>query len=270
MDETLLAALLGAVQGALEWLPVSSEGALALARTAVGDTALEATQFALFLHVGTAVAATVYYRADIRTLLGNVREWRPETAFAPAGADLSFVVLAMATSFATGGIAYLSLEELVSTLSGGAFVALIGALLVVTGLIQYVAEGSGGRRADPDAVDAVLVGALQGLAILPGVSRSGTTVSALLLRGHDGEGSLRLSFLLSIPAALAAGVLVLLETGLPGIEPVAAVVALAVSAVVGYLTVGTLVALVRKLAFWAVCTAFGLLAVASGLAIALL
>jgi len=138
-------------------------------------------------------------------------------------------------------------------------------LLVGTGLLQRGASRWGlGERTTPDAVDAVLVGLMQGFALLPGVSRSGTTVSALLLRGHDGEGALELSFLLSIPASLGAGVLVVVTEGVPAISPAAAVLALAVSAVVGYLSVGALVALVRRVAFWGVCVGFGALAVVGG------
>ena len=266
MDSTLLAVLLGVIQGILEWLPVSSEGVLALVRTAAGFDELEATQFGLFLHLGTAVAAMAYYREEVLALFADLPAWRVQTAFSER-ADLSFFVLATATSLLTGAIAYLGLAELVSLFSGGAFVALIGVLLVVTGVVQFVAEGSSSHREFPDGVDAVVVGALQGLAVLPGISRSGTTVSVLLLRGHDGEGSLRLSFLLSIPAAVAASVLVLIDTGLPGIDPVEAVLALGVSAVVGYLTVGTLVAVVQRIAFWAVCLAFGVLAILGGLVV---
>ncbi|QCC51659.1 undecaprenyl-diphosphate phosphatase [Halapricum salinum] len=267
MDEWLVAVLLGLIQGTLEWLPVSSEGSVALALTAldVGESAVADTQFALFLHLGTAVAAMVYYRAEVGELLADVPSWRPGDWFAAEQATLTFVVVAMGASFATGGVAYLTLETVVSSLSGGAFVALIGALLVGTGLLQWTAQDRAiERRTEIDLLDAVLVGALQGLAILPGVSRSGTTVSALLLRGHPGEDSLRLSFLLSIPAALAAGALVFVEVGVPSIAPGPAALALAVSAVVGFLTVGALVALVRRVAFWAVCVGFGGLAVVGG------
>ena len=89
-------------------------------------------------------------------------------------------------------------------------------------------------------------------------------MSALLLSGHDGEDALELSFLLSIPAALGAGAIVLLDVGIPSVSPGAAVIALAVSAVVGYLTVGALVALVRRVAFWGVWVGFGALAVVGG------
>jgi len=104
---------------------------------------------------------------------------------------------------------YLTLADLASELAGAGFVALIGALLVGTGLVQRAAEQHGhGGLESPDAVDAFLVDVLQGLALPPGVSRSGTTVSALLLRGHEGKATLRLSFLLSILASLGAGLLV--------------------------------------------------------------
>ncbi len=77
------------------------------------------------------------------------------------------------------------LDAAVSELEGGLFLALVGGLLVITGLLQrFAAALSLGEREIPDGFDAVLVGVLQGLAILPGVSRSGTTVSTLLLRGH--------------------------------------------------------------------------------------
>jgi len=104
----------------------------------------------------------------------------------------------------------------------------------------------------PFMTDAVLVGSLQGLAILPGVSRSGTTISALLLRGYDATTAFRLSFLLSIPAALGAGGLAVLDTGPTGVGPAATAVALVTSAGVGFATIGGLLQIVRRIAFWAV------------------
>lgn len=260
----LVALVLGAVQGVLEWLPVSSEGTIALVLTALDVESGVATRLALFLHAGTAVAAAAYFRAELQTLLGDVPNWRPDSAFAET-ADLSFFAVATLVSSVVGLAGYTALSEIASAVAGGGFVALIGGLLVATGLFMRVAESRARTvRKSPTLLDAILVGTLQGLAVLPGVSRSGTTVSALLLRGHDGPASLRLSFVLSIPAAAGAGLLAVLDGGLAAIDPATAVLTLAVSAGVGYLTVDALVRVVERVAFWRICVGFGGLAVLGG------
>jgi undecaprenyl-diphosphatase len=284
----LVAVVAGALQGIFEWLPISSEGNITVFLTALGSSPEAAVQFSLFLHAGTALSATVYYRDELGDVLAALPEWRPESAFSSGTDDageratLSFLGVATLASGVVGITAYATLEAVVSTLTGGAFVALVGVLLVLTGVLQRVANNfeSGGRdsaalpaafefggRESPDLIDAVLVGALQGLAILPGVSRSGTTASALLFRGHDGPSSFRLSFLLSIPAALGAGVLVLADVGVPAVEPLHAVLALGTAAVVGYLTIDALMRIVERVPFWGVCVGLGALAIAGGAAL---
>ncbi len=261
--EWLVALVVGLVQGLLEWVPVSSEGAVALALTALDVAPDTAARFALVLHAGTALAATAYYRRTLLDLLRRLPAWRPGSAWAES-ADLSFYVLATLASGVTGAAGYAALREVTNAVAGGAFVALIGALLLGTGLLMYTAESRSREfREQPGPLDAVLVGALQGLAVLPGVSRSGTTVSALLLRGHDGPASLELSFVLSIPAAAGAGAIAVADTGF-AVAPGNAALALAVSAVVGYLTVDALTRLVARVAFWRVCVGFGALAVVGG------
>lgn len=268
VDRVLVAVVLGVIQGVLEWLPVSSEGNVVVFLTVVeGTSPADAVGLSLFLHVGTAVAATAFYRDEIAEMARLAPEWRPGVAFDGERSDLSFLAVATLASGAVGVAAYVALAGAMTAFTGGAFVALVGVLLVGTGLLQRVAGSVdlGGRRL-PDGIDAVVVGGLQGLAILPGVSRSGITTSVLLLRGHDGPSSFRLSFLLSIPAALGAGALAGLEAGgLPAIGPSAAAVALLTSALVGYLTIGALVRLVERVAFWGVCVALGGLMVLGGL-----
>jgi undecaprenyl-diphosphatase len=268
--ELLVAVVVGLVQGVVEWLPISSEGNVALALTLLGEEPEAAVAYALFLHLGTGLSATVYFRDDLAATLAAAADWRPADAFDGERATLSFVVLATLASGVTGAVAYAALDALVSALTGGAFVALVGALLIATGVLTHVAGGlSGGDRDRPDLADALLVGALQGFAILPGVSRSGTTAGALLLRGHEGEAAFRLSFLLSVPAAVGGAAVAVLDTGgLPSVSPTAAIVSLAVAAVVGYLTVGALMRAARRLPFPAVCVGLGVLAVVGGLAAA--
>lgn len=265
MREWLVAVVLGIVQGVLEWLPVSSEGAVAILLSGMGASGAAAARYALFLHAGTAVAAAAFYRAELRTLLARLPAWRPRQAFEADLADLTFFAVATAVSVVVGLAGYVALAEVADEATGGVVVAAIGALLLVTGVFMRLAERRAtGRRTDPGLLDALLVGVLQGVAVLPGVSRSGTTVSALLLRGHDGPEALRLSFVLSIPAALGAGVLVVLDDGLVDVTPASALVALAVSGAVGYASIGALVGIVRRVSFWKVCVGFGALAVVGG------
>lgn len=301
----IVAAALGALQGTVEWLPLSSEGFVSVAVTALGSDPAVGVRLALFLHLGTAVSAAVFYRDDLRRLLGapsaSGADTVPEDESGTRGhlrADRTFLVVATLVSGVVGIGAFLLLEELVSALTGGAFLALVGALLVGTGLLlrttgQGRAATDGGRAGDvsrdatgdaaresrwvpagdrsrPGLLDAVVVGVCQGAAVLPGVSRSGTTVGALLLRGHSGPRSLELSFLLSIPAAVGAASIAVADVGgVPSVDLAQAAVALAVTAVVGYLTVDLLTRLVHRVAFWGVCVGLGALAVVGGLGAAL-
>lgn len=266
--EVVFALLVGVVQGVVEWLPISSQGNVALFVTVFSDVdPAVAVDLALFVQLGTIASASTYYREDIAEALANAPGWRPTTAFEPRNADATFVALASVATGIVGVPLYVTLREAAAGMAGGLFVAAIGALLVLTGLLQRATERvDAAGRETPTLRDTLLVGALQGVAILPGISRSGTTVSVLLLRGYEGPASLRLSFLLSIPASLGAAVLVVASGGgLPGISPLAAGIALLTSAVVGFATIDALMRFVDRVPFWAVCVALGGLAVVGGL-----
>ena len=266
LSDLLIAILAGIVQGIVEWLPVSSQGNLSLVLTLVGTDPAVALQLALFLQVGTTLSAATYYRHEIQTALTAVPGWHPQEAYEGDNAIASYVLIA---SFMTGVVGiplYIFAVDLVGQLTGGVFIAGIGVLLVATGILQ-LASGSvsmGGHTA-PTLADSVLVGAVQGVAILPGISRSGMTTSVFLFRSYEPPAAFRLSFLLSIPASLGAAVLTLLSAGgLPGISPTAAAVALGVSAVVGYLTIDALMDIVERVPFWVVCFGLGGLAIVGG------
>ncbi|MFB6068658.1 MAG: undecaprenyl-diphosphate phosphatase [Halobacterium sp.] len=270
MDRVLVALVVGLLQGVFEWLPISSEGNISIVLTALGETPSAAVAYALFLHLGTAVSATAYYRDEVREAIGSAARIDPRSAFDAETATLSFVLLATAASSAVGLVALLGLEALVSELTGGGFVAVVGVLLVATGLVQRFAGSlSLGAREIPNAVDALLVGGVQGLAILPGVSRSGTTTSVLLFRGYEPPAAFRLSFLLSVPAALLGSAVGLVQSGgLHGVSATSGLLSLAVSAVVGYATIDLLMRVVRRVSFWLVCVGLGSLAIVGGLVVA--
>lgn len=259
----LIALLLGVLQGVFEWLPISSEGNISVVlRALTGASPEAAVNYSLFLHAGTAVSAVAYYRDELVAVFESLPRWRPRTAFGEETAELSYFALASAASAVVGAFSYFVLMDWIGIdeFGGGTFIAFIGLLLIATGLLQRFAGGLAlGSRRRPDWIDAVAAGSLQGLAILPGVSRSGVTSSALLLRGHDGPSSFRLSFILSIPAAFGAGVLALLqgEAFARSIGPSEAIIALSAAAVVGYLTIDALMRIVERFSFWGICVALG-------------
>ena len=264
--ELVVGILAGIVQGVVEWLPVSSQGNLALFLTAIGTDPDVALQLALFLQVGTTVSAATYYREDIRRAIEAAPGWRPDSAYSEENALISYILVACTMTGLVGIPLYIFAVDLAGELSGSVFVGLIGVLLVLTGVVQLTSESmSMGDRRQPTLVDSVLVGAVQGIAILPGISRSGVTSSALLFRSYDPPEAFRLSFILSIPASLGAAALTVVGAGgLPGINPDAALAALLVSAVVGYLMIGTIMRVVDRVPFWVVCFGLGGLAILGG------
>ncbi len=265
-EEYLIAFLAGIVQGVVEWLPVSSQGNLALFLTLVGTSPSIALQLALFIQIGTTLSATIYYWDEISDAFKALPSWRLSTAFEGPNAITSFVVVASLATGVVGVPLFLFAVDAVSELAGGLFVALIGVLLIITGVVQKASERVDlGNRSEPTLLDALIVGGFQGLTILPGVSRSGTTVSVLLFRSVEGAAALRLSFLLSIPASLAAGAMtVVREGGLPGVSPLGALISLVTAAVVGFATIHLLMSVVQRIPFWLVCFGLGALAVIGG------
>lgn len=265
MDRAVLVALtVGILQGLFEWLPISSEGNITIVLSVLGRQPNEVVAFALFLHLGTAISATAYYRHELQDILSLLSSWRPRNAFERTHATVTFLAIGTIVSGIVGILAYVTLVDMFSTLTGGVFIALVGVLLVFTGVFQYVSQDRSGDARMPTGIDAVLVGIAQGLAILPGVSRSGMTTGTLLLRGHDGTQAFRLSFLLSVPAAVGGGALAYLDTGL-NIGLLAAAVALGAAATVGYATIGALMRIVDELPFWAVCLGLGAFAILGGI-----
>ncbi len=262
----LVAIIAGVIQGIFEWLPISSQGNLSLALTMLGTDPATALQLALFLQVGTTVSAASYYREELIMVLRQLPRWRPQNAFAPEHALLSYLLVATLCTGVVGIPLYITVIDLATALTGGVFVAGIGVLLLLTGLLHIASNRVGGdRRADPGLADAIIVGALQGMAILPGISRSGVTAGGLLLRQYEPPAAFRLSFILSIPASVgAAGITLVDAGGLPGLSPLAAAAALAISAVVGVLTIDAIMRVVSRVPFWAVCIGLGGLALIGG------
>lgn len=268
MNDVLEMLLLGTVQGVTEWLPVSSEGVSTLVQLHLFDRTFEASlSTAIWLHVGTLLAAVVYFRHELARLIRALPDWafRRHRTAKEERVFLDFLLVAtLATGAAGVPLLLLSLEwDLVSA----AATALIGVLLIVTGLIQLYTPRFGTQTiGNLNWKDAGIVGIVQGLAALPGLSRSGFTVAALLLRGYGEAEALKISFIMSIP--VIAGVQILLELqGTLRFDWAAALAGVLASAIVGWATIAVLIKLARRLPFWAFAVALGVLSLTAALII---
>ncbi len=137
-----LLVVVGILQGIIEWLPVLSQGNLTLALTALGSDPEVALQLALFLQLGTTVSTATYYREELREAAGAVSGWRHKRAFDGQNRVLSFLVVASLCTGLVGVPVYVLAVDLASELAGGAFIIAIGALLVLTGLLQRIRRGA--------------------------------------------------------------------------------------------------------------------------------
>lgn len=265
------ALVLSVIQGVTEFLPVSSSGHLVLFQSLFGIKEPELF-FDVALHVGTLVAVCVFFSKDIKEIavvLFSVSTWSAGEAGLwqrlrqkPEMRLLSLILVGtIPTVFL--GLVFRPMAEMVFS-----SVRVVGIMLLVTGLLLWFTRGLGkeGRNAAQLTIwDAVGVGLMQGLAILPGISRSGATIAMAMFKGLNRETAARYSFLLSIPAILGAMVLELDEARVSGFPPLGPVLLGAcVAAVVGYTALKVLIHLVKRgdlYTFAPYCWFLGLIAI---------
>lgn len=248
----LSSALWGLVQGLTEFLPISSSGHLVLIPALLGIDEPDLATSAV-LHLGTLIAVLWFYRADITRL---VREPRSDHS--------KRVWLLLAVGTVPAAAVGLSLDGPIEIIfSEPSFVAIA---LIMTGLVLTLSLAfAPGERSmgEGRTGDAVVVGLAQALALIPGVSRSGTTITAGLVQGFSRIEAARYAFLLGVPAIAGAGLIQgieLVDRG--GFEP-NVLVGMAVAAVTGYFAIGGLVRLLGSsgLAPFAIyCVGFGTIA----------
>ncbi|MCW4051062.1 MAG: undecaprenyl-diphosphate phosphatase [Candidatus Bathyarchaeota archaeon] len=241
------AVIIGVIQGILEWLPVSSEGNLSLFLVSfLGLEVTETLGLAVFLHIGTGFAALIYYRRIVYNILvGSTEQDR----------DMRLRLIVMTGLTGLVGLPiYLLLN--VSVILGESLLVLTALALIVTGLMQRNRPNTGKRdQTSLNWPETIILGLLQGLAIIPGLSRSGITTTMLLIRDYKGNEAFNISFLMSIPASFAAGFgLLLIESFQPTSE---ALIAVIVSAIIGYITIDALLKIAEKTSFWKICVALG-------------
>ncbi len=285
----LEAIILGAMQGVAEWLPVSSEGITVLLNNFFSDdlSLKEGIDYALFLHLGTFLAAFFYFRKDVLSIIRGVftfRKAEEETQ--------RLILFLFFSTLVSGGIGFLFLHLIDNEtfdVTGPILMLFVGIALAVTGLLQWAHygasdfigraqkkpsfetikgvakdfEGMVSARINPtvrkqtrkgvrsikdiDLMDAIVLGVMQGLTILPGISRSGTTIAFLLMRNIDSAAALRLSFLMSLPVVLGANLYANYDMILNPTKE--SLMALFMAFLLGLITIHALLSLARKVNF---------------------
>lgn len=254
------AILLGVIQGIAEWLPISSEAMVNIIAINIFDINPESSlQLALLLHLGTVAAAIIYFRKKIWALLVNVKDHRTEWYF---------YIIANIISVLLGGILYLGLEQVTQAESGGAWLTLLmGLSLIVTAWLLRRNKTGLKTTSETNWLDGIILGITQGLAIIPGISRSGSTSTILLLRNFKARSALELSFLMGIPMIVIGSIVLTVKDSavvLPLLFSAAGIVALMTTFVTGLLTIKLLLSFAKKVNFSKFVLMLGTLTIIAG------
>ncbi|OUR94681.1 UDP-diphosphatase [Flavobacteriales bacterium 34_180_T64] len=187
--------ILGIIQGLTEFLPVSSSGHLELGKAILGDDSIpkESLMFTVVLHFATALSTIVVFRKDIWDIVKGILkfEWNEDLQFA------SKIALSMLPA-AVIGFTY---EHELAELFGGN-IKLVGFMLILTALLLYLADKAKDTSKKISFKNALVIGFAQTIAMLPGISRSGATISTSVLLGNDKTKAARFSFLMVVPLIL--------------------------------------------------------------------
>lgn len=190
--DILDAIILGIVQGLTEFLPVSSSGHLELGKAILGDTSVpeESLLFTVVLHFATALSTIVVFRKDVWEILKGLfqLEWNEESQFSIK------IIISMLPAVFVG----LFFEEQLESFFGGN-VRFVGFMLLITAALLYFADKAKDTGKKVSFKNAFIVGVSQAIAMLPGISRSGATISTSVLLGVDKSKAARFSFLMVVP-----------------------------------------------------------------------
>ena len=187
------AIILGIVQGLTEFLPVSSSGHIEIAKVLLGISQEQNLLMTIVLHAATALSTIFVFREDIKEIIRGLLQfkWNKEFQFSLK------IIISMIPATLIG----LFFENEIELLFGGQ-ILFVGCMLIVTGLLLFLADKAKNTNQNVNFFHALIIGISQAIAILPGVSRSGATISTSVLLGIDREKAARFSFLMVVPLIL--------------------------------------------------------------------
>ena len=188
----LEAIILGIIQGLTEFLPVSSSGHLELVKTIQGqDLSGESSMMmTVVLHFATALSTVVVFRKDIAEIIKGLFQFKINEEF--------LFALKIVISMIPAAIVGILYDDLIESFFGGQ-VLLVGIMLIVTGLLLFLADRAKNTTKEVSISNSIVIGIAQAIAILPGISRSGATIGTSVLLGIDREKAARFSFLMVVP-----------------------------------------------------------------------
>jgi undecaprenyl-diphosphatase len=225
------ALLLGLIQGLTEFLPVSSSGHLVIGRNLLGISEGGLT-FEIWLHLATLVSVVVALGSDIRSVL---RSLIPGTSFPDAQAGRRIALGVVVGTIPAVLVGFFLKDAVEAAFTS---VRLVGIDLLVTAVILFISRYFRGGTAQMTPGRSILIGMAQALAILPGISRSGATLTAGLITGLPGVDAVRFSFMLAVPVILGAVVLDLPAlAGMGATSPAALVAGFLSASISGYLAI---------------------------------
>lgn len=261
------------LQGLFEWLPISSSGqTFLISMNVFGIPPEEAYSLSIWLHLGTTIAVILKFRSEYFRIFKSFLPNR----YMVEESDIKKRNWLIYATLGTGIIA-LPLYFIFRILISGTFTAfqgdlitlIIATLLIITGIILLTTKKIYGKNTIEEVSkelipkDSFLSGLIQGFSILPGISRSGVTVSTILLEKYNQDSSLRLSFLMSAPVAIASIIVDIIfgEGSVFGtLNVFILIITTLTSFIVGYLTIGALIRIAQKISFGYFCVFYGIIA----------
>ncbi|MGI0105465.1 undecaprenyl-diphosphate phosphatase [Salinimicrobium sp. WS361] len=239
--EIIDAVFLGIIQGLTEFLPVSSSGHLEIGKALLGSQSIpeESLMITVVLHFATALSTIVVFRKDVAEIFRGLFSfrWNDETKFSLK------IVLSMIPAVFVG----LMFEEELESLFGGNL-TFVGFMLLITSVLLWLADRAKNTGKPVTYKDSIIIGVAQAIAILPGISRSGATISTSVLLGNDKSRAARFSFLMVVPLILGKIAKDLLSGDLTNttIAPIPLLAGFIAAFIAGFAACTWMIALVRK------------------------
>lgn len=259
--------VLGIVQGVTEWIPVSSKTQVTFVYLKFfhGDPTL-VIPILLYVHLGTVIAASLYFRSELASIIHEIAD-NPLDIRHHACGKAGFIFVALFFTGLIGVPLLIAEKEFFPALDASFLYALMGAGLFVTGFLLLSHKRGNLRKTQSVSwIDGILTGVLQGLSVLPGISRSGTSTTGLIWREFDSGSSFYLSFLLSIPTVIVAEIIFTYGiTGMKGLPVMDGAILLLTSLVVGYITLDGLLRIIQRVNIAYVVFALGTLIMIVGI-----